>query len=131
MAKFLVEVKEVHTYSIEVEAETDNLARAAAAMALDSDEYIAEYSYTMEPEEWTVEEVLDEKFELEADMIKVALAHIETLTESEIEDVWISYNDEYDINIHMNDPDKVCALYYQVHDGETDITSGVELNLGL
>lgn len=130
MAMFVVEVKEVHTYAIVVEADNAVEAKTRALDKFDED-YDAEYSYTMEPEEWTVEEVLDEVAELEADMIKVALAHIETLTESEIEDFWISYNDEYDINIHMNDPDKVCALYYQVHQGETDITSGVELNLGL
>jgi hypothetical protein len=57
--KYIVQVKEVHAVELEIEAESSAEARTKANEMLHEEEYMGqelEYSHTMEPEEWTVEE---------------------------------------------------------------------------
>ena len=62
MAKFNVNIKEVHTMTVEVEAESSQDARSKVNdMLANEDEKIPfdhlEYSHTMPPEDWTVEKL--------------------------------------------------------------------------
>lgn len=55
MPKFKVEVREVHTAVIEVEADNADDARAKAnAQLIEGPELKTEYAWTMEPSRWQV-----------------------------------------------------------------------------
>lgn len=57
--KFIVTVKEVHTYDVEVDAETVEGARKKASDMLQEgiEDISPEYSDTMDPSEWNVTKV--------------------------------------------------------------------------
>jgi len=56
MKKYYVLVSEVHVSTMEIEAETPEEALEKVAEG-EGDEIICEYSYTLEPDSWKVEEV--------------------------------------------------------------------------
>ena len=62
MAKYSVKIKEVHTITVELEAESSQDARSKVNdMLANQDDKIPfdllEYSHTMPPEDWTVDKI--------------------------------------------------------------------------
>ncbi len=43
------------------------------------------------------------------------------------EDDWVSLNDDYDLNIYIDDDEKKRATVFPVIDGETDIETWIEV----